>query len=487
MKKLILLTALFIGSISFLVAQTAEDALRYSRITFGGTARSMAMAGAFGALGADFSTLSTNPAGIGVYNKSIVSFTPSVYTGKTVSEFMGETASDNKYNFNFGNAGFVLVSGSRENSLFRNFQFGFGMNRTQNFNNRIITEGFNTQSSIRQTWTDFANRDGYLNPFDTELAVNSGLIFLNGDTVNPVYLNDKTHGLQEGYVYQRKNVVTEGAMNEMVFSAGTNIGDILYVGATIGLPYLKYNSYSTFTEADVRDSIPYFSSLEFSEKLRTTGSGFNFKLGFILKPVYWLRIGGALHTPTFYNDMYDEWSSEVYSYFDKNQHEVDDSYASSPDGYYSYSLETPMRLLGSVAIVIGKYGLISADYEYVDYSSAKLRSDEDDFYSVNKTISSDYVAGHNLHFGTEWVLGQVRVRGGYAVYGSPYKNQLNNGGVRDYYSFGVGVRDQHFFADLGFVFSQSERDYYIYSSEYVAAATNTFTSNQALLTLGFRF
>ncbi|MDD2323034.1 MAG: hypothetical protein PHT77_09410, partial [Bacteroidales bacterium] len=81
MKKLILLTALFIGSISFLVAQTAEDALRYSRITFGGTARSMAMAGAFGALGADFSTLSTNPAGIGVYNKSIVSFTPSVYTG----------------------------------------------------------------------------------------------------------------------------------------------------------------------------------------------------------------------------------------------------------------------------------------------------------------------------------------------------------------------------------------------------------------------
>ncbi len=486
MKKLVLFTALLLVCVPFLQAQTAEDALRYSRLTFGGTARSTAMAGAFGALGADFSTLSTNPAGIGVYKKSIVSFTPSVYTGSTTSEWLGESGNDNKYNFNFGNAGFVLVSDARNSSVFKNFQFGFGVNRSNNFNNRIIVEGFNESSSIRQVWNDFANKEGSLNPFDTELAFNSGILFYNADTTE--YLHDVTNtGLQEGYVYQRKSVVTEGSMNEVVFSAGTNINDMLYVGATIGLPYLNYSYHSTYTELDSRDSIPYFNSLEFEETLHTSGSGFNFKMGFILKPVYWLRIGGAFHTPTFYNDMYDEWSASVESYFDTDQNEVSDGYASSPDGYYEYALETPMRLLGSVAVVIGKAGLISADYEYSDYSSTKFRSDQDDFFNVNNTINESYTAGHNLRLGTEWVLGQVRLRGGYALYSSPYNTDVNDGGVQESYTFGIGVRDQHFFADLGFVYTTSEQEYYIYSSEYVTPATTTYISNQALLTLGFRF
>lgn len=486
MKKLfiVITIVLLYGTTSW--AQTSQDALRYSRLTFGGTARSTAMAGAFGALGADFSTLSTNPAGIGVYQKSIVSFTPSLYTGETESTFLGQTSSDNKYNFNFGNAGFVLVSPTKEGSVFKNFQFGFGVNRTNNFNNRIITEGYNTTSSIRTTWTDFANADGSLNPFDTELAVNSGLIFY--DSTSMRYLNDVSRtGLEEGYVYQRKNVYTDGSMNEVVFSAGTNINDMLYIGATIGLPSINYYSHSIYTEVDENDSIPYFNGLEYEETLRTDGSGFNFKLGFILKPVYWLRIGGAVHTPTFFTTMNDEWSSSMTSHFDDNQNEIQDGEAYSPDGYYSYELETPMRLIGSVAVIIGKYGLVSADYEYSDYSSAKFRSDEDDFYTINKTISNSYTAGHNLRIGTEWLFGQVRVRGGYALYSSPYQSDVNTGGVSEAYTFGLGVRDAHFFADLGFVYSQTEKDYYIYNSEYVSPATNKYISNQVLLTLGFRF
>jgi len=487
MKKLFLITALLSSCIVFLQAQTAEDALRYSNLTFGGTARSVSMGGAFGALGADFSTISTNPAGIGVYKKSVLSFTPSVYTGETSSVYMGETGYDNKYNFNFGNAGFVLVSDTKNSSVFKNFQFGFGVNRTNNFHNRILTDGYNTETSIRTMWTDYANSEGSLNPFDTELAVNSGLIFY--DSLSGQYLNDVTRtDLEEGYVYQRKNVVTSGSMNEIVFSAGTNIGEVLYLGATIGLPTIKYEYHSTFVESDVNDSIPYFSALEYDEHLSTTGSGFNFKFGFILKPVYWLRVGGAVHTPTFFNDMYDEYSSEVASYFDSNQNEVDDGWAKSPDGYYNYALETPMRLLGSVAVVIGKAGLLSAEYEYTDYGKAKFRSSEDDFYNVNNTIANSYTEGHNLKFGTEWMVApMVRIRGGYQLYSSPYADAVNDGGMRQAISFGAGIRDRHFFADLAFVRSNTAQDYYMYSSEYVMPAQNTYISNQFLMTLGFRF
>ena len=69
MKRIIICAA----AIMFMVAAKAQndgDALRYSLIGFGGTARYISMGGAFGAIGADFSTLSTNPAGIGAYMKN---------------------------------------------------------------------------------------------------------------------------------------------------------------------------------------------------------------------------------------------------------------------------------------------------------------------------------------------------------------------------------------------------------------------------------
>ena len=54
-------------------AQNELDALRYSNTGTGGTARSYAMANAFGALGADLSAFHINPAGLGLYRKSEVS------------------------------------------------------------------------------------------------------------------------------------------------------------------------------------------------------------------------------------------------------------------------------------------------------------------------------------------------------------------------------------------------------------------------------
>lgn len=91
-------------------AQTDADAFRYTGTSITGTARYTAMSGAFGALGGDFSVLSTNPAGIGIYRSSEVSFTPSIFSANTKSNFDGNTSSANKTNFNFGNAGLILTN-----------------------------------------------------------------------------------------------------------------------------------------------------------------------------------------------------------------------------------------------------------------------------------------------------------------------------------------------------------------------------------------
>lgn len=49
------------------MTQNAYDAARYAGDELNGTARFVGMGGAMGALGADISTIGTNPAGIGLF------------------------------------------------------------------------------------------------------------------------------------------------------------------------------------------------------------------------------------------------------------------------------------------------------------------------------------------------------------------------------------------------------------------------------------
>jgi hypothetical protein len=103
MKKICLtltLLGMFAGGT---FAQNQLDALRYSRLNPSGTARFVAMGGAFGALGSDFSALSVNPGGIGLYRSSEFSITPSFSTTTTESQLNGNFREDSRYNFNLGN------------------------------------------------------------------------------------------------------------------------------------------------------------------------------------------------------------------------------------------------------------------------------------------------------------------------------------------------------------------------------------------------
>ncbi|MDP1744161.1 MAG: hypothetical protein Q8L90_01210, partial [Bacteroidota bacterium] len=109
MKKLI---ALF--GITLLFSFTADcqndiDAIRYSQLTFGGTARFSSMAGSMGALGGDISTLSFNPAGIAIFRKTEFSISPSIFSQRTSSTYNTTNSTDRKLNFNFGNIGFVTT------------------------------------------------------------------------------------------------------------------------------------------------------------------------------------------------------------------------------------------------------------------------------------------------------------------------------------------------------------------------------------------
>ena len=481
MKKFSLLAIGMFSLISMANAQTDEDALRYSMIGFGGTARYSGMGGAFGAIGADFSTLSENPAGLGVYRKNEFTFTPSIFTGKTTATYNGSTSDDMKYNFNLGNIGLVYAKSTnkaKDEPGWKYVNFAFGLNRYNNFNNRMVIQGTNTSSSLMDVYAANAHgsNPGSLDAFSTLLAYNTNLL----GTLDSVNYNSN---VPLGSLLQHKSVETHGSMQEMVLSLAANYNNKLYIGGTLGISFLRYDEQSTYQE-DNKDSTNSFQSFTLNSDLNTSGTGYNFKFGLLYVPVDMdilkVKIGAAVHTPTFYT-MHDEWSSTMNSSFTSGDYSYE-----SPKGSFDYELTTPMKAIGSLALQFGQYGTISADYEFVDYSDARLRSRSYDFLNENYVIQNKYTATHNLRFGAEVALGLFSLRGGYDIYGSPFKSGINDGKVTSI-TGGFGIMDKNYFIDFAYVHSTSKADYYLYNFSNMNPASTDKTTQSFLLTLGYKF
>lgn len=480
---------------AFSYGQTAQDALRYSRIYPGGTARFMALGGATGALGADFTSTIVNPAGLGLYKSSEFTITPSVFSRKTESSYNGGYGEDKKSVFYLGNAGMVFASplkSKRNEPGWRYVQFAMGVNRLQDFNNRMFMTGPNHSNSLLDTYVNYAEgppqinyqdieRDPYYTyAYDLNLAWWTYLLDYEGDTINYIY----TSPVPNGGVQQNKTVETKGSMNEYVFSFASNYNDRLYLGMTFAIPVIRYRESSTYRETDVADTIIDFKQFARVDYLETKGSGFNFKFGFIYRATDWLRFGASVQTPSWFNNMRDYWWASMESYYDNG----DNYKQTSPAGNYNYRLTTPFRASGQLAIIFGQHGLISSSYEYVNYRDARLSAYDYNFDAENLNIRNSYNDAHHIRLGTEWRYDIFSFRGGFYYAGSPYQHNINDG-ARTSYSVGVGIRQNAFFVDLGYVYSRSETDYYYYLTDDVQPnpVSNLYKTHSILITLGGRF
>jgi hypothetical protein len=482
MKRFIALAILGISLNTSIQAQQPFDALRFSMLGPGGTARYLSAAGAFGAIGADFSSLSTNPAGIGLYRTTEFSFTPGLNHAVSDARYGGMNSEDDNYQLAINNAGVVFAFGKKpsESSNWKRIQFGFGMNRVADYNDQVTIEGDNANTSVimalQKKATGIMPAD--LNTFDTKLAWDT---YLFKDTVRSSNnVLQYTSVVPDGGVRQIKYIEKSGCQNEMVMTLGGNYNDKLFIGGTFGFPTIRYREDGIYREVDTGDSISGFKSLTMNDYLYTTGSGINFKFGLIAKPFNWLRIGWSIHTPTFFN-MHDEYSTNMKHQNDAGQELI----ASSPQGIYDYQLRTPMRSILSIGFVIKQFGFIGIDYESVDYSDAKFETNNSHFSEVNRIIHEDYNAASNVRIGGELNLKQFKLRAGYAIYTSPYKNNLNDF-ERNSLTFGLGFRDKNYFLDFAWIMNSYSEEYYLYDPELVLPSSIDHFNSNMIMTIGFK-
>lgn len=485
MNKLILSGALLAASVAGASAQSAIDAFNFSRSDMKGTARFMSMGGAFGALGGDLTTLSQNPAGIGVYRSHELGFTLNLDCQHSQSDAAGYKLSDNQVKFLLNNIGGVATF-KLNSSTFPNFNVGFTYNKAASFNRRYrggfqslsnsmsnyiagvsnsagVTVGDVTSTGSYDPYNP--NDGGFPAPWISILGFDSYINTPLGSADDPHWvglMGDGTTGTGSFSVEET------GHVDEYNISIGGNIANVVYWGMDFGITDLRFTQ-STFwgenlNDAYIDDNNQGLTRTNAIWNLRNaysvSGNGFNYKLGVIVKPIQELRIGLAFHTPTWYN-IDEAYSAGInYAYTPAPDHVTGNPALTNggTPGSNSYNFRTPWRVIASLAGVIGNNFIISADYEWAgygkmrfsdasnyyyddyydpfypyDYAATRSLSPNDSYYPTNKDIESYYQSTHTFRVGAEYrVTPQFSVRAGYSFVSSPVRSEAKNGDLNIY-------------------------------------------------------
>jgi len=476
-------------------AQNEVDALRFSEIDWQGTARFMGAGRAFGAVGAEFSALNLNPASIGLYKKNEITFTPmtiSVY--KSTSGYNGTATPAQEVKYNLNSAGVVFAIPGVSSTLWKKFQIGFGYNRIKNYNNVFSLEGRNNGSTIGSVFAKAADGLDYRDIDNSTVWNDEMWLAYEYWLISPEQESYNTYDATYKGVdmYHSTSVVQKGGNDEMIFSFGSNYDDKLFLGATLGVPFIGFTEYRTFVEKNDKNGATYhFQNIQIDDKLSVRSTGINLKLGVIYQPVDFLRVGFAFHTPTYYGNVRDHFERQMHAnkweyvdtLFTKKSFTDDVKYKNS----FNYTLTTPLRAMLNAAFFIQQRAFVSMEYEFADYSMANMYAVNYKFIEENKTIQNMYGFSHILRVGGEFNLTQVfAIRAGYNYISSPYKEKINDGS-KHYFSAGFGFRTKHVYGDFAYNITTSKENYWMYDDEALEAANLKFNAHRIMMTLGVRF
>lgn len=479
----------------------AETGLYFSRKNMGGSGRILGMGGVQTSLGGDYSSALSNPAGLGMYNRSEFTITPGFHSSSIKSNYLDNSATESKTNLNIPGFGLVFQTDQDGRSGFLSGTFAVSYTRSNNFNQSYSYEGLNSNNSIIDSFLEQA--DGFPpSQFDdngdmantiTWLGYNNYLIgestVLDPGNDPTIYFTDVN-----GVPFQRESIQTKGSQNQWSFSYGANMSDKIFLGAGVGFTNIRYSSKKTYSESFQGGPL---NDLGLSEELTIRGSGINVTLGIIARPIDALQLGFSYTSPTAYNitdtyfaSMTTNWNG--FDYYGDGSRILNSEDAQTDEIITEYDLRTPSRISIGATYFVGKYGFLSADIDRVNYSGTRYSSNVSgiSFNGENDQIKELYQPVFNYRVGGEFRYEKLRLRAGYSLMPDPFSSTQNNT-KRDISSFstGAGYRSSKFYVDFAVVFSNGSSTYRPYLvGTTQSPVVNLDTKNTlAVVTLGFPF
>ena len=457
-----------------------------------GTARYVGMGGAMEALGADISVIGTNPAGLGLFRRSQVSGSFGL-----VSQSDGKSFQDgSKTSASFDQLGLVYTSRMGPHSY---VNFGFNYHKSRNFNHVLSAAAKAVNGSSQNRQTCIKGVDGVLYEY-------LGMTQLDDLMLDVIENKDGSLSYYDATDYQFDRAQT-GYIGEYDFCLSGNINNRVYLGLTVGVKDVHYNSYTEYGD-NLLSSDPGASYLGIIDDHRITGQGFDVKAGIIVRPIDEspFRFGVSVSTPTFYKLETENVTSLCDKYGEFSYCELS----------AKFRFNTPWRFGLSLCNTVGNYLALGASYEYADYSTNDMRTitdsgyDWDGYYYENS--SSDKVMKRHtektlrgvstLKLGAEYKIDQnIAVRLGYNYVSPMYREN----GVRDQMlaspgtylasttdytnwkdthriTAGVGFTFDQFRLDLAYQYSMRKGDFYPYMNGAQATFIDDVTMEAVTIT-----
>ena len=412
----------------------------------------------------------------------------------------------------------VIVLGTgpeNSRSKIKGSALSIAVNQTANFGSNILYRGSNNQSSYSQKFLEEisnkndkdANNVAQNYPFGTSLAFNTYWIDTIAGGTSGNYQFQTRAPIATGLL-QENTVTHRGGITELALAGATNFNDKFFAGITVGVPFLTYKKEASFVEADATSNATNkFDFASITENLNTSGIGVNVKAGIIYKPVEYVRLGFAVHSPTYFT-LVDKYSASVTANtegYKGTETQTSEFLTGNTAAEFKYTLLTPYRLMASASYVLREVedvrkqkGFITADIEFVNYKASSFhtapegnddQTTKDYLKSLNKTIDNAYKAAFNFKVGGELKFTTIMARLGAAYYGNPYKDLGHSEkGSRFQVSGGLGYRNKGMFIDVAYVHTMGKDvlfPYRLQSGNFSGASIKS-TGGNAILTLGFK-
>lgn len=512
---------------SMMMAQSAIDANQLAQGDLKGTSRFVSMGGAFTALGGDLSSMNQNPAGVGVYRSSEVGLTFEVSMQSTESNSMGYSLSENQTKLYCPNLAYI-GSLNLDSEVMPYFNWGVSYSRLTSFD-RLYSGGMpNIATSMSNYIADFTNKGGYspsklqmtndYNPYWESNADWLSILAYNSYMIAPSPKNNGTYDgmFKEGTVGDAMFSVREkGYVDEFSLNVGGNFVNKLYWGVGLGITDIDYTN-QTYYDENLEDAL----ITETNDHKQTTtgnakygianykhinGTGFNLKAGLIYKPIDQLRIGVAVHTPTYYDLHHEFYADSWYDYSSKvgRKHDWTDG------GMFDSKMQSPWRFMAGIATVIGSRGIVSFDYERVAYNDMKMKDEMGRSLASTNGDIKDYYKDQNIFkIGGEFrVTPKFSVRAGYNYQFSNVKNSATSNKTyiftqgtdpsylfddkTQYITCGLGYRAENgLYVDGAFVYKNRKSEFHAFSNiDDVVAPNATIKDNNSsiVVSVGYKF
>ena len=522
MMKKFLFAAIALATVMPVAAQETYEVAEVSTQDLNGTARYVGMGGAMEALGADISTISTNPAAIGLFRRSYVAASLGIVTQGDVSSW----GPANKTNVSFDQAGFVF-SNRLSRSSFLNFAFNY--HKSRNFNQILsVTDRLDGASQSKLTLDKFA--EGVIKSSDdltynqVDVLYHEGLYDTNLILKDGSFKKDAYRFDGDNYTFNRGN---KGYISEFDLNISGNINDRVYLGVTVGIHDVHYRGYSNYfenvrTKDQEEAKLPnILRTAELEDSRDIDGSGYEVKLGAVIRPIESspFRFGLYINSPIFY----DLRSVNKTGLRLNGQYFADEN---PRHDELKYEFRTPWKFGVSLGHTIGTNLALGATYEFSDYGAtdARIKRGEgydwyyDTYYTktdrdkeMNDHIKQTLKGVHTVKVGAEFKpMPIMSLRLGYNFVSPMYKQDAYRGvdvwSLGNYYSSetnyvnwkathritaGVGFTFDHFKVDMAYQYQTKKGQFLPFagSGDDNLPFDQEVKNNrqQVLLTLGYSF